>query len=236
MSATPPHPFEGSALDLAQLLQSEIAAGRLCKNERLWPERDLAVQFRVSRAKLRQALGHLENSGLLYRRRGQGTFVTPPPATDAARLQPLANCTSLQHMMEVRLEVEPALARLAAKRGSQDAKALFAKISCETGQAYDLESYERSDDRFHYAIAQMAENPLFLNVYEAIRTVRAQANWTTPRAAVYSADVLELLSTQHDEISKAILDARASEAEEAMRRHLETVSQLLTQPTTGQAG
>lgn len=44
-------------------------------NERLPREADLAAEFAVSRATIREALSALEREGLVYRRQGVGTFV-----------------------------------------------------------------------------------------------------------------------------------------------------------------
>lgn len=57
-----------------------ITSGELKPGDRLPPERALAAQIGVSRMTLRQALGRLEDSGLLLRRhgRGHGTFVAEP--------------------------------------------------------------------------------------------------------------------------------------------------------------
>ena len=101
---------------LTARLRDLIAKGVVLRGDRLLPEREMAQYLGVSRARLRQALDQLEREGVLFRRRGQGTFVQPPPATDATRLKSLARRVSAQQVMEVRLQIEPALAGLAALR------------------------------------------------------------------------------------------------------------------------
>jgi GntR family transcriptional regulator len=60
---------------LAELLEHEIVSGRWEAGLRLPSEFELCVHFGVSRTTVRQALGRLEQEGLISRRKGQGTFV-----------------------------------------------------------------------------------------------------------------------------------------------------------------
>ncbi len=209
------------------LLRQSIAAGDLQRGDRLPPEREMALHFGVSRARLRQALDQLQAEGILFRRRGQGTFVQPPPATEAARLKSLALRVSPQNVMEVRLQIEPALAGLAAMRANNQARQNFAQAAQATLKATDQASYDAADDLFHYMIAEMAQNPLFLMVYESIRTVRSQAAWTRKRAATYSPEITTLLGQQHQTLAQAILQGDSDGAIRAMQSHLSTVADTL---------
>ena len=60
---------------LSELLEHEIVSGRWGAGLRLPSELELCTHFRVSRTTVRQALGRLEQEGLIARRKGQGTFV-----------------------------------------------------------------------------------------------------------------------------------------------------------------
>jgi GntR family transcriptional regulator len=62
---------------IATYLLSQLRTGALQAEERLPPEETLARQFGVSRSTIRQALGSLASEGLVIRRRGVGTFLTP---------------------------------------------------------------------------------------------------------------------------------------------------------------
>lgn len=63
---------------IASRAEELIAAGDWKEGDRLPPERQLCQEFGVSRATLRQALGELEERGLISRHQGRGTFVTRP--------------------------------------------------------------------------------------------------------------------------------------------------------------
>jgi GntR family transcriptional regulator len=60
---------------LSELLEQEIVAGRYEAGIRLPSEPEISQRYGLSRTTVRQALGRLEQEGLIARRRGQGTFV-----------------------------------------------------------------------------------------------------------------------------------------------------------------
>lgn len=229
---TQPPPTDRPATGPEQLvarLRGDIVSGAAVRAGRLLPEREMAQHLGVSRARLRQALDQLEAEGALFRRRGQGTFVQPPPARDAARLKSLAQRVSLQEVMEVRFQIEPALAELAALRADDAMREVFAQAARATIDAPDQQSYDAADDLFHYKIAEMAQNPLFLTVYEAIRSVRAQADWARTRAAAYSPQITAVLAQQHQALATAILRGDGAAARQAMADHLQCVADTLLQ-------
>ena len=63
---------------LRHVLVAMIEEGELGDGVALPPERDLAAQFGVSLAPVRQAILDLVKEGVLYRVRGKGTFVREP--------------------------------------------------------------------------------------------------------------------------------------------------------------
>lgn len=69
---------EGVALyvQVRENLREKIASGDLKPGERVPAEDELAAQFGVSRMTVRQGISDLTDEGLLYRRRGIGTFVS----------------------------------------------------------------------------------------------------------------------------------------------------------------
>ena len=80
---------------VASKMEQLIAEERWREGDRLPPERRLCGDFGVSRATLRQALGELEERGLITRHQGRGTFVTKP------RVQlPIVGVFSIRDAME----------------------------------------------------------------------------------------------------------------------------------------
>ncbi len=63
---------------LYTILRDEIVSGRWVPGDMIPSETELIEQFDVSRITVRQALELLVKEGLIYRRRGRGTFVAVP--------------------------------------------------------------------------------------------------------------------------------------------------------------
>ncbi|WP_065332891.1 FadR/GntR family transcriptional regulator [Tritonibacter mobilis] len=224
------------ALKPATLVQSDlrtaILQGEFSTNGRLPPERVLAEKLAISRTQLRGVLDALAKEGLIFRRHGQGTFLQPPPVQGAERLSALARRVSPRDLMEVRLDLEPALAAHAATRGSTEDKYRLLHLMEDSLMAPDLESYERADDIFHYKIAQMAGNPVFLSLFEEIRTLRQAADWKRTRREALGLEEIGEFSTLHSAIANAICAGSAEAARSAMAEHLQQVSHALRRSDT----
>ena len=110
---------------VADQIRSLIMDGSFPKGSRLPSERDLAQQLNVSRPAVREAIGALQNMNLVVTRHGSGTYVNERAlSTEVSNGGPCkpADLSPLD-TLEVRLLLEPAVARLAAKRGQRDKEA-----------------------------------------------------------------------------------------------------------------
>lgn len=75
-------------VQIRELLRGRILDGSYATHQQLPSEADMTAAFNVSRITVRQALGDLENEGLIFRLHGKGTFVSKPKAyQDLGRLQ-----------------------------------------------------------------------------------------------------------------------------------------------------
>lgn len=87
-----PLPFQSIAMQVAQAMRGEIAAGAW--SQALPGERQLAERFQVSRKTVRKALAELRAEGLLQTERSRGTVLVthrkrrPPPSQRIALLLP----------------------------------------------------------------------------------------------------------------------------------------------------
>ena len=208
-------------------LRIGLEDGSLLHEGRVLPERQLAARLGTSRARLRRALSELEAEGAIFRRQGQGTFAAPPPAVETGTLQTLARQVTPFNIMEVRLELEPALAALAAQRASSDELATLERLMQTTLGVADTAGYEAADEIFHFKIAELAHNPLFLTIYQSIRAVRRNAQWTDRRRETYSAERIAQLARQHEKLCQHIADRSSGLAAQLMEEHLITVSSVM---------
>jgi GntR family transcriptional regulator len=63
-------------VQLKDILRAAIEDERIASNERIPSENDLSTEFNISRMTVRQAIRELVREGLVYARRGEGTFVS----------------------------------------------------------------------------------------------------------------------------------------------------------------
>ncbi|MCL4458490.1 MAG: GntR family transcriptional regulator [Chloroflexi bacterium] len=61
-----------------EIIRQQIEKGDLLPGARLETEQELTTRFGVSRTTVRQAINDLVKDGLLYRKRGKGTFIRQP--------------------------------------------------------------------------------------------------------------------------------------------------------------
>jgi GntR family transcriptional regulator len=84
---------------VADALQRGIATGDLGSHDRLASERSIADRFGLSRMTARQAVELLVRRGVVYRRPGSGTFVSPPRIVHT--LQRLAGFSEQMRRQEI---------------------------------------------------------------------------------------------------------------------------------------
>ena len=211
--------------ELLERLRSGLSDESLLSNGRVLPERQLAETLGLGRARLRRLLDVLEAEGAIFRRQGQGTFAAPPPA--GGSIDALVREVTPHNLMEVRLEIEPALAALAAQRATPEELATLERLMRATLAPEDVRSYETADDIFHFKIAELAHNPLILAIHQTIRTVRRHAQWTDRRRETLSSERIALLGQQHETMFGHIAGRRPAEAAAEMERHLVSVSSTM---------
>ena len=99
---------------VAERMRGEIRSGQFAPEARLPSERDLAARFGVGRPAVREALGALQNEGLVVTRRNSGTYVCADAlqrlaAAPAAGEMPGDADFSPTSALDVRLILEPAI-------------------------------------------------------------------------------------------------------------------------------
>lgn len=202
--------------------------------EQLPTERDLSEQIGVGRRAVRRALEVLEAEGRIWRRQGAGTFLGPEPARSDQHLRSLPENSNMLEVMEVRLRIEPVLARLAALRASHGDIASMHELAKRVGDAHDMDSRELWDGALHRAIARAAGNTLFLALFDVVDRVRQDTNWRHVREALRTNDAITLYKAQHVDVISAIERRDPVAAERAMRAHLLSLQERLMFESAGE--
>ena len=174
---------------IVEQIEGLLERGDIRPGDQLPPERQLADQFQVSRASVREALRTLELLGIVETRPGGGTFVRRTTPDDLAR--PLTSLMARGHtvadVIELRGLIEPALAALAAERITAAQLAELEEIFAEQERkVVDAEPWAEEDTRFHEAIGHAARNELLTTmlgvVWDVLRESREQWLQTNQRA------------------------------------------------------
>ena len=207
------------------ILNEEFQVG-----DALPPERDMAQQLGVSRNILREAIGVLEQKGLLQVRPGSGTYVARPTAEflrDSLDSFFRFNKSALFDLIEARRSIEVEIAELAAERGSEEACQHIGECLANLERTVGtVEPYVDADVRFHEALAKAANNEILKLLLDSVRgALRENIRILVQLhpAAVSGAMVF------HRRIAEAVQSHNPPAARAAMREHLESVRQELQQ-------
>jgi GntR family transcriptional repressor for pyruvate dehydrogenase complex len=213
--------------EIVEQIKKLITDGRLKPGDKLLAERELAEQFQVSRASVREAIRTLEMLGVIDIRPGEGTFVRGTETDDIIR--PLAmflavERNSLLDMFEMRRIFETATASLAAERATEEEldhiESMLEKMR-ERLNVLDPEKGEEFDAAFHYAVAEATHNSLLTKLFKTVSEEFAKAN-SVARRQLYHDNVqnAQKIIDQHSEILEAIRSRSSANASEAMLAHL----------------
>ncbi len=184
-------------------------------------ERVLADELGISRHRVRQALARMRADGegpAPRRRSGAGVRTRAPGLVPA---ESLVRATNPLELIEMRMVLEPALARLAAIRASP--AEIEALLMAASDNGNDEDTSRTADIRFHTLLIGAARNSLADALYRLVREVGVDTRLTMPRM------LLKRELEQHRRIAEAISDRDPDAAERAMRAHLTSVHQRLTQ-------
>jgi GntR family uxuAB operon transcriptional repressor len=208
----------GSARIVTRLRRA-ILDGDYGYRERLPSERHLAVEYGAARGTVRSALEQLEDMNLVVRRPGSGTFVRYRGHADD---EDIAEHTSPLELIEVRLSVEPSVARLAVVHANaQDIERLADALMRVEASKDDPDSFSRADETFHLALAESTRNPLMVWLYRHINDVRGHRQWSARKDKILTPDRIIAYNKQHRALFKAIESRDTQEAADIMTSHLE---------------
>lgn len=198
--------------------------------DRLPTEEALVHQFQAARNTVRKAMAALEADGIIERHVGRGTFVAGPAADSQEESDDGYALCGPADVMEARLTLEPAIARLAVVRASP-ADIRKAKWCLEQlADAVDFEEHEKLDAELHWTIINASRNELYKKIYIDINTIRSRSEWRTMKLASLSQSIKDAYHEEHTEIVDAFAARDADRLAEALTMHLKHVGANLLAP------
>lgn len=189
-------------------LRSRLAAGHVLPSERA-----IAEEYAVKRHRVRQALALL---------REQGDLDVTPRAGSASG-ESLIRSTNPLEVIELRLALEPALARLAAVRATP---LEIARIVRAATTPPDMQR-STADLVFHKLIAAASGNGLAADLYALLRKVGSDSRVRVQSATSACPNRLAQRDQEHRAVAEAIAARDPEAAEAAMRAHLNVVHRVI---------
>jgi GntR family transcriptional repressor for pyruvate dehydrogenase complex len=219
--------------NIVEQIRKAILERQLNPGDRLPPERELMINFGVSKSTLREALRALEALGVLEIRQGAsgGPFITEVDMNKA--IDSFANFLhfkniSLRDLTEVRLVLEPYIAeRAALSIVDEDLKRLEQSLKdsenvLKQGAEIDLRKYEIE---FHKIIASIGSNPILMFIVDFVEELLINTKEILQPGPTFSRQV----QNAHKRIYRALAEKDAGKARKEMVRHIQEVEKdLLT--------
>ena len=218
--------------EIVERIEGLILEGSLALGEQLPSERELMTTFNVGRTAVREALFALNRMGLVSIQNGERAMVTRPSAS--ALLDELSPAIrhllqapgGIQNFQNAREMFEVALVRHAAANATTDDLAqLAAALERNQGALTDTKAFIETDVGFHFVLAEITRNPIFIYLHAAM------ANWLKEQRETsdHRPSSRERAFRAHARICKAVTHHDANAAERAMREHLDEVSRFYWQ-------
>lgn len=199
-------------------IRKSVLDGRLRPGERLPAERELAKQMGVGRSVLREALRSLELSGLVDIRQGVngGIFLKQLDASIMKKSFSDLFCFGLldiEALSEARLLIEKDIIELVIKKAH---KVDFTELDRVIREGFEKiekgEKIRKENFRFHTLLAELAGNPVFVLIINAIIPITSAFVELLDPPPDHSRYILE----SHRDILEAI---KVRDAERAKRKH-----------------
>jgi GntR family transcriptional repressor for pyruvate dehydrogenase complex len=196
-----------------------VLSGVLAPNDRLPPERKLAVEFGVSRPIIREALRALVERGLIDVEPSRGAFVrtdTGPGRFQPLDLEYLRRGTTARQLSEARLMIETEAAALAVEHGDEvDLATLAGALERLEASTSPLERV-RNDLAFHASLVAASHNPVIETMFASIQALTVEL---MVRSAG-DAETVRRSAPYHRVAYQAIVDRDAAAGRAAIRAHL----------------
>lgn len=212
-------------------LEQMILEGSMKPGQRLLPERELAVQFEVSRPSVREALQKLEAKGLISRRQGGGNFVSEN--LGASYTEPLFDLLSRhpeaqRDLLEFRHALEGIAAFHAAQRATETDREIIRQQYERWEAAHeraDVAAEVKADADFHLSVAEAAHNLALLHTMRAVFSLMRERMDENLQLLYVDEGMRDRVQEQHEKLRDAVLGGDPVRARNAAQSHLAFINE-----------
>ena len=206
---------------IAEALKRYIVTQGLGAGSRLPPERQLAEVLMVGRNAVREAIQSLAVMGVVEQRHGSGVYVcdfNPERLAEQLSYGLREDASYWRHLLEVRVEVETVVARLAARRITDEQLAQLRElVETMRRQATQAQSVIRTDQTFHLTLAACAANPVLERLAHSVEA--EYFRYASALRLGFSLVGSPVSVQNHEPLLEALAKRDEGAAEEGMRFH-----------------
>jgi len=213
-------------VQVADQIRDAILDRSLSSGQRLPPERELARQFGVSRATVREALRHLQAQGLLAPRGRTSPMQTASPDAATAHFREALSRVvqlrdvSLPDLIELRIAIETAaLTRAAGGPIAPHLDEARAALAVMENEEVGWREFFPADVAFHTALVAASGNQALLLVMLAVRDGIALHLDETMRARSFT-KIRKRIVEEHWALLRAVEHGKANSAASLLRAHV----------------
>ncbi|WP_299502143.1 FCD domain-containing protein [uncultured Roseobacter sp.] len=231
----PFRPVQSEKLSAAVVRQIEqlILRGILRPGERLPAERELAERLKVSRPSLRDAIGVLQEEGLLSTRAGAGVYVADVlgSAFAPALVQLFArHDEAVFDYLSFRKDMEGLAAKRAAQVGSDTDLRVVQTVFDKMEVAHTKRNPEdeaQLDAQFHMAIVEASHNVVMLHMMRSMYQLLREGVFYNRQVMFKQRATRGMLLDQHRAINDRLQQRDPEGARQAVETHLNYVETCL---------
>ena len=212
---------EALVQSISDYLMDALIQGEMRPGSKLPSNRDLSARFGVGRTTLREALQVLSSVGIITFLPGHGTCLASKNTGFHTSLSwaVLLGENSVNHLIDVRNELEAVSAKLAAQNADElsiaELHSIYQKMEIAFNEA-DFKDFLDLDLDFHLAIAKCSRNPI---IHDLLSTSRRMLKFISKSGMVNIEDLRNIYH-EHGDIYAAIVEKDSPRAQEKMVTHL----------------
>ncbi len=214
---------------IAHLIRQRILTENLENGAKLPAERQLATELGVSRSVVREALCMLDVSGYVSMKKGPGggIFVSQvyhKPISDSLKNLAVNGQITVDHLFDVRLQIEPFMAYDAARHATKAHIRGLQELMAEARQCLDdAASLKQKNILFHILLGEASANPVSEMFMKSIAEI---LNDVAYKFLDLSCE--RIFFNTHGKILKLVADRKAREAMRLVKEDILDVRKRLS--------
>jgi len=211
---------------VAERILEAIARGDFNGSNRMPSERQMALEFGISRPPVREAVSALQLLGVLESQTGDGTYVramTNMPLLKKRATHVLESNPSPFEVLQARIALESAIVEMACRNVEESDFERIENVLHRMEGAIaskDITLYFQTNRDFHLAVAQATQNVLMVNFLHHIFKSNENPLWeATVLKYIQDFDHVRRYLTEHQKILESLRARNVAKSKKLIRDH-----------------